>query len=59
MTQNDNLIEYGYGFWLRFLTAHPVRLFYGKNAPWYFVSRLTTNKEYENARMGDRALAIW
>ncbi|CAD8140693.1 unnamed protein product [Paramecium octaurelia] len=59
LRSNDNLVEYGYGFWARFLTAYPVRLIYGKNQPWYFVSRLTTNEEYDNVRMGDRALAIW
>lgn len=26
-----DLSEYGYGFWLRFLTAYPVRLLPGKN----------------------------
>lgn len=40
---NDELSEYGYGFWLRFLTAYPERLLHGKNQPWYFVSRLTVN----------------
>jgi len=33
--------EYGYGFWARFLTAYPVKLPNGKNAPWYFMARLT------------------
>ena len=51
--------EYGYGFWLRFLTRHPVPLLNGKNAPWYFVSRLTRNHPYDNVNMGDRTLAIW
>ena len=59
MKSTDNLVEYGYGFWARFLTAFPTRLINGKNQPWYFVSRLTTNEEYDNVRMGDRALAIW
>ena len=31
----------------------------GKNAPWYFISRLTTNNPYDNIRMNDRILAIW
>ena len=53
------LEEYGYGFWMRYLTTYPQRLIAGKNAPWYFVSRLTWNKDYDNIRMGDRALAIW
>ena len=44
---------------MRFLTAYPIRLISGKNAPWYFVVRLTVNINYDNTRMGDRALAIW
>lgn len=55
--EHDNLKdleEYGYGFWLRFLTAYPKRLLNGKNAPWYFVARLTMHKNYDNIRMGDR-----
>ena len=31
----------------------------GKNQPWYFVSRLTRNDPYENARLGDRVLTVW
>ncbi len=31
----------------------------GKNAPWYFVSRLTRNDPYGNIELGDRVLAIW
>lgn len=49
-----NLEEYGFGFWMRFLTAYPVRLVNGKNEPWYFVARLTKNNPYDNIRMGDR-----
>jgi hypothetical protein len=51
--------EYGYGFWMRFLTAYPKRLISGKNAAWYFLSRLTYNEKYADAGMGDRTLAIW
>lgn len=51
--------EYGYGFWLRFLTVYPERLLAGKNQAWYFVSRLTLHQDYDNIRMGDRVLAIW
>ena len=43
LADTENLVEYGYGFWARFLTAYPVRMLAGKNAPWYFVSRLTVN----------------
>jgi hypothetical protein len=51
--------EYGYGFWMRFLTTYPVRLIPGKIAPWYFVARLTANDPYDDVRMGDRMLAVW
>jgi hypothetical protein len=51
--------EYGYGFWMRFLTRYPVALMAGKRAPWYFVSRLTTNNPYGNIEFGDRTLAVW
>lgn len=44
MTGADTVQEYGYGYWARFLTAYPERLIYGKNAPWYFMSRLTVNQ---------------
>jgi hypothetical protein len=55
----DAAKEYGYGFWMRFLTTHPIRLINGKNAPWYFVARLTLNNPYDDIGMGDRLLAIW
>jgi len=51
--------EYGYGFWLRFLTCYPERLIKGKNAPWYIVSRLTKNPGTGDIGLGDRTLAIW
>ena len=44
---------------MRFLTTYPKRLENGKNAPWYFVARLTSNKPYDDANMGDRLLANW
>ena len=31
LTSGSNLIEYGYGFWMRFLTAYPERMINGKN----------------------------
>jgi hypothetical protein len=54
-----NLEEYGYGLWARFLVYYPVRMPNGKNQPWYFLARLTSNNPYDNIRMGDRLLAIW
>jgi hypothetical protein len=51
--------EYGYGFWIRFLTTYPKRLLDGKNAPWYFLARLARNDPYNDIDMGDRMLAIW
>jgi hypothetical protein len=53
------LEEYGYGYWLRFLTTYPKRLVVGKQAPWYIVSRMTKNKDYADIGLGDRTLAIW
>jgi hypothetical protein len=41
LNADQELEEYGYGFWARYLTAYPTRLIAGKNAPWYFVARLT------------------
>lgn len=52
-------IEYGYGFWSRWLTRWPDSLLKGASEPWYFISRLTNNDPYDNIRMGDRLLAIW
>ena len=58
--KSENFLEeYGYGFWLRFLTVYPKRLIAGKNEAWYFVSRLTSMNPYDNIRMNDRRLAIW
>lgn len=51
--------EYGYGFWLRYLTRYPVPMMAGKREPWYFVSRLTRNNPNSNIGLGDRTLAIW
>ena len=51
--------EYGYGFYLRFLTQYPKRLLSGKNAPWYIVARMTKNKDPADIGLGDRTLAIW
>lgn len=36
--------EYGYGFWLRYLTLYPKLMLNGKDAPWYFIARLAANK---------------
>ncbi|KAM3142438.1 hypothetical protein pb186bvf_005340 [Paramecium bursaria] len=35
------------------------RLPNGKDQPWYFLSRLTSNKNYDNIKQNDRLLAIW
>jgi hypothetical protein len=53
------LQEYGYGFWMRYLTHYPVRMWSGKNGPWYFLVRLTVNNPHADAGFGDRILAIW
>jgi hypothetical protein len=44
---------------MRFLTTFPTRLWAGKNAPWYFLARLTINKDFADAGFGDRLLAMW
>jgi len=44
---------------MRYLTHYPVRMWSGKNAPWYFLARLTFNNPFGDAGMGDRVLAIW
>jgi len=31
----------------------------GKNAPWYFLARLTRNIPHQDIGLGDRILAIW
>lgn len=51
--------EYGYGFWLRFMTRHPNPLFDGLTEPFYFVARLTENVPYKNTNLGDRVLATF
>jgi hypothetical protein len=53
------LKEYGYGFWCRFLTTYPSRLWLGKSQPWYFLARLTTNVPHSDIGPGDRTLAIF
>ena len=51
--------EYGYGFWLRFLSKHPDQLLNGLDKPKYFVGRLTENVPYKDQQQGDRALATF
>lgn len=55
----DDVSEYGYGFWLRFLAQYPVQLKAGLNVPWSFVARLTRNQDLGDIRIGDRLLAVW
>jgi len=44
---------------MRYLTDYPKRLVSGKNAPWYFLARLTRNIPHQDAALGDRMLANW
>jgi hypothetical protein len=44
---------------MRFLTTYPTRLWAGKNAPWYFLARLTKNNPNDDIGFGDRVLAMW
>ena len=39
----DDTREYGYGFWFRYMTHYPARMWNGKNEAWYFLARLTSN----------------
>lgn len=55
----NDVSEYGYGYWLRFMSRFPVPLTRGKDAPWYFVSRLTVNDQYTNMAYGDRLLSVF
>jgi hypothetical protein len=51
--------DYGYGYWMRFLTRYPTPMISGKIQPWYFISRLTRNNPYGNVEIGDRVLCLW
>ena len=52
--------DYGYGFWIRWLSRYPDEMLTGRaKNTFYFVSRLTTNKNFNDVEMGDRVLAIW
>jgi hypothetical protein len=56
----EDMAEYGYGLWLRFLVSYPKRLLLGgKSAPFYFVARLSKNKQPGDLALGDRVLAIF
>jgi hypothetical protein len=44
----EDVREYGYVSWMRYLTTCPVRLVSGKKDPLYFVSRLTKNDQKGN-----------
>jgi hypothetical protein len=44
---------------MRFLTRYPTALLSGKSAPFYFVSRLTSNNPNGDLGMGDRVLGVW
>lgn len=59
-TLPEDLTEYGYGFWIRFLTRYPVDMWHGKRAPWYILSRMTkSDKPGDTGGLGARTLAIW
>lgn len=55
----SDVSEYGYGFWMRYMSRYPVALYHGRNGPWQFVSRLTSNNPYGDLNFGDRTLAIF
>jgi protein transport protein SEC24 len=51
--------EYGYGFWMRYMSEFPKPYTMPKNK-YHFISRMTSNKEYQDfSKYGDRTLAIF
>lgn len=57
-TNIDGLMEYAYGFWFRYLTTYPTRMY--QKPAWLQLARFATNKEVEDAKsVGDRTLAIF
>lgn len=58
-TNIDGLTEYGYGFWFRYLTTRPNRL-YDPKPDWMALARFTSNTDHKDlANVADRTLAIW
>ena len=55
----SQISEYAYGFWFRFLTHYPTRMFMGKDKPWYFIARLTSNQNFGASGSGDRLLVTY
>jgi hypothetical protein len=54
----NGIMEYGYGFWSKFLYNGPAKLV--DKPEWMGLTRMTTNRNFEDAtRPGDRTLAIW
>lgn len=51
--------DYGYGFWVRWLTRYPDYLEQRVKNTHYFLARLTSNEKYDDLGFGDRTLAIW
>ncbi|CAK81196.1 unnamed protein product (macronuclear) [Paramecium tetraurelia] len=51
--------EYGYGYWVRF-SEHSIKQHAREEGQFYFLSRMTTNEEYEDFTFyGDRTLAVF
>jgi protein transport protein SEC24 len=51
--------EYGYGFWLRYMSEYP-KAYSMASKEYHFISRLTSNKQYQDfQKYGDRTLAIF
>ncbi|CAD8155184.1 unnamed protein product [Paramecium octaurelia] len=51
--------EYGFGFWMRFLTLYPEQLQSGLTDQSYFVAKLTKNQQDGDDKIGDRLLTIF
>jgi len=45
--------EFAIGFWWRFITHYPTRMWSGKSGAFTFVSRLTSNNPYAEGGTGN------
>lgn len=58
----SNVSEYGYGFWLKYLSTYPTSLPTGLAGDYFMVARMTSNKEINKDSVsipGDRLLGTW
>jgi hypothetical protein len=50
--------QYGYGYWFKFTTHYPGKMYRGKTREQYYMSRMTQNTEFGDVGMGDRVLMV-